>query len=156
VRSGPNMRGGVEASDCDMLCEGVRSIDMEVFGVSTGPEVRTSLVCVGRKFGESGWRTEPKLRRTNDLRGEALRRGREPLVESKLPLDMPCRQVMMRSLGGCVDTLSLREWLVRDSMLLGRPILEPALLSDDVSHASLIRMRLANAQSCLKTFMAPV
>jgi hypothetical protein len=95
------------------------------------------------------------LRRANDLRGEALRRGSE-LFESKLPCEMPCRQVMMRSLGGCVDMLLLREWLVRDKMLLGRPSLELALLSDPVSHASLIRKRLAKAQSCLNTLIAPV
>lgn len=103
------MRGGVEVSDCEMLCGGVRSIDIEVLGVPLGPERRVSLVCIGRRLGESGWRTELKLRRAKDLRGEALRRGSELLVESKLPCDMPCRQVMMRSLGGCVDTLSLRE-----------------------------------------------
>jgi hypothetical protein len=52
--------------------------------------------------------------------------------------------------------LLLREWLVRDKMLLGRPSLELALLSDPVSHASLIRKRLAKAQSCLNTLIAPV
>jgi hypothetical protein len=90
------MRGGVEVSDCDGVCEGVRSMDKEVLGVPEGPE---SLVGTGRKLGESGWRTEFRLMRARDLRGEALRRGNE-LLESKLPCDMPCRQVMMRSFGG--------------------------------------------------------
>lgn len=93
--------------------------------------------------------------RARDLRGELLRRGNE-LLESKLPCDMPCRQVIIRSLGGCVDMLLLREWLVRDRMLLGRPSLDPALLKDPVSHVSLMRMRLLYAQSCLNTLIAPV
>jgi hypothetical protein len=83
----------------------VRSIDIEVLGVPEGPE---SFVCIGFKLGESGWRTEFRLMRAKDLRGEALRRGNE-LLESKLPFDMSCRQVMMRSFGGCVDILLLRE-----------------------------------------------
>jgi hypothetical protein len=149
------MRGGVDVSDCDALCETVRSMDTEVLGVPLWTDARLSLVCVGRRLGDSGWRTEVRLRRANDLRGEALRRGSE-LLESKLPCEMPCRHVMIRSLGGCVDMLLLREWVVRDRMLLGRPSLEPALLIDPVSHASLIRKRLAKAQSCLNTLIAPV
>jgi hypothetical protein len=103
------MRGGVEASDCVTLCDGVRSIESEVLGVPAGFESRVSLVCVGRRLGESECRTDVILRRASDFRGEALRRGSELLVESKLPWEMPCRQVMMRSLGGCVDTLDRRE-----------------------------------------------
>jgi hypothetical protein len=155
VRSGASMRGGVDVPDCDALCESVRSIDTEVFGVPVGPEARLSFVCMGCRLGESGCRTEFRLRRARDLRGELLRRGSE-LLESKLPCDMPCLQVMMRSLGGCVEMLLLREWLVRDRMLLGRPSLEPALLREPVSHVSLIRTRLLNAQSCLNTLIAPV
>ena len=75
----------------------------------------------------------------SDFRGEALRRGRE-LVESRLPCDMPCRHVIMRSFGGCVDTLSRRDRLVREIILLGRPIPD-ALFMEAVSHCSLIRMR---------------
>jgi hypothetical protein len=75
----------------------------------------------------------------SDFRGEALRREME-LVESMLPCDMPCRHVMMRSFGGCVDMLSLRDRLVRDIILLGRPMPD-ALFMDVVSHCSLIRMR---------------
>lgn len=150
------MRGGVEISECDCeaLWEVVRSIEMDVLGLPLGPAARESSV-VGRRLGESGWRTELKLMRARDLRGELLRRGNE-LFESKLPWDMPCLQVMMRSFGGCVDMLLLREWLVRDRMLLGRPSLEPALRKEPVSHASLMRTRLLYAQSCLNTLIAPV
>jgi hypothetical protein len=150
------MRGGVEISDCDASNEVLRSTDIEVFGVPDGAELSVSFVCMGRRLGDSGWRTEVILRRASDLRGDALRRASELLVESKLPCDMPCRQVMIRSFGGCVDMLSLRDRLVRDNMLLGLPIFGPALRSDVVSHVSLNRMRFANAQSCLNTFSAPV
>ena len=135
------MRGGVEVSDCVALWEGVRSMDIEVFELPGGPEASESFVGMGRRLGESGWRTEVRLRRARDFRGEALRRGSE-VLESKLPWEIPCRQVMMRSLGGCVDILLLRDWLVRDKILLGRPSFEPALLRDPVSQASLIRTRL--------------
>ena len=121
-----------------------------------GLELTESCNCVGPRAGESGGRAECKLRPAKDLRGDALRRGRELFVESKLPCEMPCRQVMIRSLGGCVDMLSLLDRLVRDSMLLGRPIFDPPLFMDDVSHVSLIRKRLTKAQSCLKTFNEPV
>jgi hypothetical protein len=103
------MRDGVDVSDCVTLCEGVRSIDTEVVGVPPVLESCDSLVCMGRRLGESGWRTDVMLRRAIDFRGEALRRGSELLVESKLPWEMPCLQVIMRSFGGCVDTLDRRE-----------------------------------------------
>jgi hypothetical protein len=86
------------------------------------------------------------------LRGDMLRlflRRMDPLGEWRLPFEMSCRQVMMRSLGGCVDTLSLLDRLVRDRMLLGRPFFEA------ISH-SRIRKRLLNAQSCRNTFSDPV
>src|SRR5690348_1002954 len=118
------MWGGVESSDCDASIGVVRSTEIEVFGVPEGATLNASLFCNGRRLGESGWRTEFMLRRANDFRGDALRRARELLVESKLPCDMPWRHVMMRSFGGCVETLSLRDRLVRDNMLLGRPIFE--------------------------------
>ena len=141
---------GEEASDCDtdaLLADVVRDMDMEVFGVPVGLVSRVSFVCVERRTGES---VDLKLRAASDLRGEALRRGRDEL-ESKLP--MPCRHVMIRSFGGCVDILSLLE--VRDIMLLGRPIPD-ARFMDAVSNCSLIRRRFAKAQSCRNTFNAPV
>jgi hypothetical protein len=48
------MRDGVDVSECVTLCEGVCSIDMEAVDVPAGMESRVSLVCVGRKLGESG------------------------------------------------------------------------------------------------------
>jgi hypothetical protein len=155
---------GEDASDCDTDAlraevvremEVVRDIDTDVLGVPVGLVSRVSLVVVGRRTGELCCGVECRLRAANDFRGEALRRGRE-LLESKLPCDIPCRHVMMRSLGGWVDMLSLLErWLVRDKMLLGRPMPD-ALFIDAVSSCSLMRMRFAKAQSCRNTFSAPV
>lgn len=118
----------------------VRSIEIDVFGV---PGLISGFPggCTGRRMGESDCDcgAECRLNAASDFLGEALRRGTE-LLESKLPCAMPCRQVMMRSLGGCVERLSLRERLVRDIMLLGRPMPE-VLLMDAVSHCSVSRMR---------------
>jgi hypothetical protein len=69
----------VEASEYVALWEGVRSMDIDVFD----SEARVSFVCTGLRLGESGYRTELKLKRARDLRGEALRRIE--LLESKLP-----------------------------------------------------------------------
>lgn len=137
-------------------------MESEVLGVPGGPEcvVSVSRVSVGPRTGESACesecRVEAKERPARDLRGEALRRGSELFVESKLPCEMPWRQVMMRSIGGCVEMLSRRDRLEREIMLFGRPIFEPARFIDVVSQASLRRMRFANAQSCLNTFKEPV
>ena len=146
---------GDEASDCDALRNDVvvRSMDMDVLGVPVGLVSKVSFVFVGCRTGDS-WGVEWKLRAARDFRGEALRRGRE-FVESKLACDMLCRHVIIRSFGGCVDTLSRRDRLVRDMMLLGRPIPD-ILFMDAVSHCSLSRMRFWWAQSCLNTFSAPV
>lgn len=130
----------------------MRSTDMEVFGVPVRPESVVSRDLTGFKAGESGARAELRLSAAIDLRGETLRpllRRIDP-VESKLPCEMSCRHVMIRSFGGCVDTESLLERLFRERMLLGRPNLE------DVSHVSLSRTRLSYAQSCLKTFKDPL
>lgn len=146
------MYGGVDTSECDALCAGVWSYDTEVLGVPVGPELVVSWDLVGFKDGVSGAGVELMLSAAIDLRGETLRpflRRTEP-VESKLPCEIPCRQVMMRSFGGCVDTLSRLERLVRERMLLGRPIL------DEVSQVSRSRTRLSYAQSCLKTFSDPL
>jgi hypothetical protein len=150
--SGTFTRGGVETSDCGALSAAARSIDTEVFGVPVGTEFVVSWDFVGLRAGESGVRAELRLSAAIDLRGETLRplfRRIDP-VESKLPCEMLCRHVMMRSFGGCVDTLSLLDRLVRDRMLLGRPFL------DDVSQVSLSRTRLSYAQSCLNTFNDPL
>lgn len=104
----------------------------------------------------SGYRASAGSRAAIVLRGDMLRllRRIDPLGECRLgewrlPFEMPCRQVMMRSLGGCVDALSRLERLVRESMLLGRPIFEAE------SH-SRIRRRLLKAQSCRNTLSDPV
>lgn len=149
--------GGVERREDGRLCAGVRSMDIvEVFGVARRPDSAASWHVIGfragERAGESGARAEFRLSAARDLRGETLRtlRRRMEPVESKLPWEMFWRQVMMRSFGGCVDTLSLLERLVRERMLLGRPIF------DDVSQVSLRRMRLSYAQSCRKTFNEPL
>jgi hypothetical protein len=86
--------------DCDAACEcGVRSMDTDVLGVPVNVLLSVSFVCVGRRLGGSGGRTEVRLRRARDLRGEVPRRS-ELFVESTLPWEIPWRQVMMRSLGG--------------------------------------------------------
>jgi len=85
-----------------------------------------------------------------------------PLPESKLPVfAMSCRQLRMRSEGGCVLLLSRRvRPLVRVAMLLGRLRAPGGLIflekTDEVSQASFVRSRFWYAQSCLKTFMLPV
>lgn len=148
---GCSVPGGREASEesvGEVLCvEGAWCAEMDVVGVTMGP---ATLASAGRN-GDSGRRG---CRLANDLRGEALRRGRE-LFKSKLLWEMPWRHVMMRSFGGCVETLSRLERLVLERMLLGLPIPDASFI-EAVSQVSLLRMRFANAQSCRKTLMAPV
>jgi hypothetical protein len=74
-------------------------MDTDVLGVPVNVLLSVSFVCVGRRLGGSGGRTEVRLRRARDLRGEVPRRS-ELFVESTLPWEIPWRQVMMRSLGG--------------------------------------------------------
>ena len=83
---GSSFSGGMEASEDsvvgEMLCvEGVWCAELDVAGVTVGP---VGLASAGRK-GDSGRRV---WKLASDLRGEALRRGRE-LFESKLPCEMP-------------------------------------------------------------------
>lgn len=129
----------------------------EVPGVSVGRGISwESFVFVGRRMGE--WEREEgealRFRAARDLRGEALRMESE-VPESMLPWVMSWRQVMMRSLGGCVDTLSRRDRLVREIMLLGRPMTDARFIRV-LSHCSLCRIRFWNAQSCRNTLRAPV
>ena len=67
---------GVEASDCDELRnEALRSMEMDVPGVSVGLVSCVSLGCVDRRRGE--WErdcgVEFKLSAASDFLGEALR-----------------------------------------------------------------------------------
>jgi hypothetical protein len=154
-------RGGVDGWDGGALWwTDKRSMERDFWELPLGPEHVVVTVGMGPREGESSGRREAVLLRL-DFRGEELRamlrRGVGPFTESKLPWESSCRQFMMRSLGGCVDVLSL---LARpnERILFERPTLEPARLekTDAASQLSVRRFRLACAQSCRKTLIEPV
>jgi hypothetical protein len=135
-------------------------METDGLGLSLGPETGVAIVGIGPRAGESNGRMEARLARFV-LRGEVLRamlpRGVDPLTESKLPCDSSCRQLMIRSLGGCVAVLSRLD-LPSESTLGDRPVLEPARFekTDAASQLSVNRFRFLCAQSCRKTFIEPV